>query len=234
MRPKSPGPKWGLKSKCPLSRDRTAHSVSIEPLIPVEFRGIMVFSAEEGGIFEAPIDRVRKYFDDESHDRAHPKTRAVVIEPGPDSSFILSADGETGGQWHREKEHTTLLRRLGYTSEVLEGTFAGSKWVLLCRPEGRRTRVDICGDLVSSLLSAEIIEHGVRKWFEQDLNEDAPRLRLFAAAKQIRSSVSSFAPTPRPLPCSPLPRNRHALSVPYRPARVPRLRSRGKDAPVPA
>ena len=96
----------------------------------------------------------------------------------------MTAERELNGHWDTEKERITLFRPLGYVSEVLEGPFAGSKWVLIYRPKGGTTQVDVYGEFVSSTMTSDSVRSAVLAAFERDFNEDAGRIRAFERARE--------------------------------------------------
>ncbi len=144
----------------------------------------MVYLADEGSEFDAPIDVVWKYLTEGSaHDRVHRSTRNGRFEPLTHSSFTYAAEREVDGAWQAEAMRITVLEPVAIATVFLEGPFAGSKMVYVYKPRGARTGIDVYGDFTSASLAPERLERAIRSMLDTEFREDAGPIARLAASR---------------------------------------------------
>jgi hypothetical protein len=119
--------------------------------------------------------------DEEFHPTAHAATlRNFKAKDLSEVTSLINCEVRWGG--HRRKMVTrfTSIRPAVRINEELEGPYAGSKFVLLYSPRGRRTAVDVLCYMHSSELSPKQIKRETMKTLAKAHAEDMPLLRRFA------------------------------------------------------
>ncbi|HTW39758.1 MAG TPA: hypothetical protein VMF04_02720 [Thermoplasmata archaeon] len=110
----------------------------------------MVFFEDTGAIIDAPLDLVWKYLASEPHGAAHARSARnfeVTETAGPMS--VVAAERLLHGKWTRFVSKSSDFPPLCVVNEEVEGDFEGTRFVILYRPEGNVTRVDVYGDVRS-------------------------------------------------------------------------------------
>lgn len=142
----------------------------------------MVVIKDEGSHFDAPIDKVWAYVQDEAaHGGAHVSTRNGKNEMLNENTVLRTMEVNMGGNWVKTKNRVTLLPPLGVAIEVLEGPMAGSKFVNYYTPKGHTTEVSVVGDFSAPGMPAAQIEPAARMMLEMMYAEDAPAIKKFAS-----------------------------------------------------
>lgn len=140
---------------------------------------------DEGGRFDASIDAVWKLVQSpEAHAAAHRSARGQRMKPLGEHVTLVTMEQEWDGGWARVAQRVTALPPLGMATEILEGPLAGSRMFQIYTPQGRRTRVDVYGEFVSSRIPPGQIEATVLRFLERIYREDAAALRGSAEASR--------------------------------------------------
>jgi hypothetical protein len=148
----------------------------------------MVYVADEGSTFDAPIDFVWKYiFGGLDHDSAHTTTRHPKFEKVSEITILYGSERLLRGKWAPDRMRISMVPPVTVVTEWLEGVLAGSKFVYVYSPRGETTRIDVYGEFTSKTLPADEVEAAVREFLESEFAADAPAIRA-AYAKQ-RSTV---------------------------------------------
>ena len=124
----------------------------------------MTYFEDTGSVLDAPIEYVWEYLMSEEHGSAHARSArnfAVKETVGPTS--VVSAERLLRGQWSPFVSKTTDFPPFAVINEEVEGDFAGTKFVVLYRPHGNQTRVDVYGDVRSDRFD---LEHAKRLFLE--------------------------------------------------------------------
>jgi hypothetical protein len=145
----------------------------------------MVFIKDEGSDFDAPIDMVWKYIQSQEHGRAHRSIRDRKTQPLAENTVLASMERNVGGKWVKVVNRLTMLPPLALAFEAIEGPFAGSKFVYLYTPLGRKTGIGVYGEYASPEILAAQLERAVRASLDEGFNEDAPAIRAFASKSQV-------------------------------------------------
>jgi hypothetical protein len=116
----------------------------------------MVFFEDTGAVLDAPIDRVWKYLTSPEHGPAHAgSARNFEVRETIGRTAVVAAERRHRGSWSKFVSHSTDFPPLCTVNEEVEGEFAGTRFVVVYRPEGNVTRVDVFGD-VRSPVYAEV------------------------------------------------------------------------------
>lgn len=138
-------------------------------------------SDEEKSLFDAPLDVVWKYLQHpEAHGNAHRNARNRSMKPLTQDSFVVSWEQNMNGNWVKIANKITVFPPLGMASEQLEGPMAGSRMFTVYTPRGAKTEVSVHGEMQSSSIPANQLEHVVRAAWESAYNEDSEGIRAFA------------------------------------------------------
>jgi hypothetical protein len=143
----------------------------------------MVFVADEGAIFDAPLDVVWEYiFGGEGHDAAHKTTRGGTMKGLNKDPFVLRyhAERRYGTRWVPETMRITFFPPVATVQELLDGPMAGSKWTYVYSPRGGRTQVDVYGEFRSKRLSAARLKRQALAFLANEFDEDVPGVRALA------------------------------------------------------
>jgi len=134
----------------------------------------------DDGVFDAPIDRVWKYVNDESaHTHGSFQVTKVLEQKG--NAMVAEAKlANADGTFNTEKIRMVMNPPKGFDFEYLSGPMKGSKHTHTYTPMGSKTRVDVDGDFV---VPPGATEAAVRKsaldYFAMVFDEDNTRLRKY-------------------------------------------------------
>jgi hypothetical protein len=137
----------------------------------------MVYFEDMGTTLEIPFDQMGAFLESEEHGAAHSddvRNFEVVESTGP--TIVLAYERKFDGQWRRAGTRVTSFPPYCRCIEEIEGDFAGSRFVVVHRPDGPRTRVDVFGDVQCKGRSPEQIG---KLWLEtlaKSHNEDVAAL----------------------------------------------------------
>ncbi len=140
----------------------------------------MVFVADEGRTFDAPIALLWKYlFSSEAHDASPTTTRRPAFEKVSEVTFLCGSERPLQGRWAPDRLRLSRLLPIPIVTEWLEGVLAGSKFVYVCTPEGPRTRIDVYGEFTFTILPPKEVEEAAREFLDSEFRDDAPAVREF-------------------------------------------------------
>jgi hypothetical protein len=143
----------------------------------------MTYFEDRGTVLDAPLEVVWDFMekDEEFHPKAHAGTlRNYEAKDLSEVTSLRTCEVRWGGHWRKMVSRFTSIRPAVRINEWLEGPYAGSKFVLLYSPQGRRTAVDILCYMHSSELSPKEIRRETMRTFAKSHVEDLPYLRRFA------------------------------------------------------
>jgi len=143
---------------------------------------------DRGTVLDAPLEVVWDFIekDKEFHPKAHAASlRNVEVEEISDVTRLIRCEVRWGDRWRKMVTRFTSIRPAVRINEEIEGPYAGSKFVLLYSPRGRRTAVDVFCYMRSSELSPAEIRREVLSTFATAHREDLPYLRRFARKRPI-------------------------------------------------
>ena len=116
----------------------------------------MVYFEDKGAIYDASLDEVWRYLVSEHHGPAHARNaRNFEIKGADGPTTLVSAERLLSGKWSTFVSKSTDFPPLCICNEEVEGDFAGTKFVIVYRPEGNVTRADVFGDVQSKVFEPE-------------------------------------------------------------------------------
>ncbi len=139
----------------------------------------MVFILDEGGVFDAPLERIWKLNRSKTFYK-HPKSMknmksAKTEDP---STIYLTWESEVPGSKFNHKAKLTFLPPIGFTMDFLEGPFSGSRDIEYYIPMGDKTGITCVGDYKWSPggLSDDQLKALVTEFYEEAFEEDKDNL----------------------------------------------------------
>jgi hypothetical protein len=140
----------------------------------------MTYFEDTGTIIDAPIETVWEYLNSRQHGAAHARNArnfAVRETVGPTS--VISGERLLDGQWQAFLTRSTDFAPFCACNEEVEGAFAGSKFVLVYRPQGKVTTVDVYGDVRSAVYSPEVAKRRFLELLQGAYEDDTAALREY-------------------------------------------------------
>ncbi|MFI5417967.1 MAG: hypothetical protein ACHQ2Y_03600 [Candidatus Lutacidiplasmatales archaeon] len=138
-----------------------------------------MFLIDDSGEFEAPLEAVWQYFESTADHRAAHHHRNNRLELLPGDSFLASWEQDFEGRSVAFTMRGTTVHPLGLAYEVLEGPFAGSRFLNYYTPKGGRTGVTLVGEFTSRTLPRDELEGKVLTFFGDEFAQDVTGLREF-------------------------------------------------------
>ena len=133
----------------------------------------------DDGVFDAPIDKLWKYFNDNA---AHNHTSfqiTKVLEQKGNAMTIMAKTRNPSGGLDTEKFLMTVNEPKGFSLEYLSGAMKGSKHTHTYTAQGSKTRVEVDGEFVSPGAADNEIKKGVLAYFAQAFEEDNANLKKY-------------------------------------------------------
>jgi hypothetical protein len=138
----------------------------------------MTYFEDTGTVIDAPIDDVSRYLVSEHHGAAHSSSaRNFEVKETAGASGVIAAERFLDGRWSPFLGRSTDFPPFCVCNAEIEGDFAGTKFVLVYRPEGRRTRIDLYGGVRSNVFDAETARRKFLRLLEGAYDEDAAAMR---------------------------------------------------------
>ena len=152
----------------------------------------MVYFEDTGTLIAAPIDFVWEYLASEQHGPAHARSaRNFRVTETVGSTSVIVAERFFEGRWSKLVSRSTDFPPFCICNEEIEGTFAGTKFVVLYRPIGNQTQVDVIGDIRSKSLAPARAERAFLALLEGAYLDDVPvLLQLRHQRSRARSARS--------------------------------------------
>ena len=135
---------------------------------------------KDDGIFDAPIDRIWKYVNDEqAHQHGSFRVTKVLEEKG--NAIVAEAKlGNPDGTFNMEKVRMVMNPPKGYDFEYLSGPMKGTKHSHTYTPMGHQTKVVVEGEFT---VPPGMTENAVRKnaldYFAMVFEEDNSALKKY-------------------------------------------------------
>jgi hypothetical protein len=114
----------------------------------------MVYFEDTGTLINAPIGSVWDYLLSERHGPAHSKSaRNFQVRETRGTTSLVYAERFLHGKWTPFVSKSTDFSPYCICNEEVEGDFAGTKFVVLYRPRGNQTQIDVFGDVKSKVFA---------------------------------------------------------------------------------
>jgi len=111
----------------------------------------MVYFEDTGTVIDAPVWFVWDYLESEHHGPAHSRNaRNFQVKETVGRTALVSAERFLNGKWSTFVSKSSDFAPFCVFNEEVEGDFAGTKFVILYRPKGNQTQVDVYGDVQST------------------------------------------------------------------------------------
>lgn len=144
----------------------------------------MVFVADWGSRFDAPVDVIWKYLQsDDDHGPSHKGRRNFDRKAVNENTIVLSWEQDMEGSWVRLSNRLTFHPPVGFFVEAMEGPMAGSRFFNYYVPHGDKTEVVVVGDWDSKTIPAAQLEKAVVANLEKIFHEDSVGLTEFTRKK---------------------------------------------------
>ncbi len=152
----------------------------------------MVYFEDTGTLIAAPIDFVWEYLASERHAEAHRDVRNFRLLKTEGTTSTVRFERLLHGTWTKGVNRTTEFPPFCICIEEIEGTFAGSRFVLHYRPVGNQTQVNVYGDVRSKQVTPARAKRLFLDTLEGAYLADVPVLLAFrrerARARRRRKS----------------------------------------------
>jgi hypothetical protein len=144
----------------------------------------MVYVADWGSAFDAPVDVIWKYLQsDTDHGNSHKGRRNFERKSVNENTVMLAWEQDMDGKWIRVSNHVTAHPPVGIFVEVLEGPMSGSKFFNYYVPKGNKTEVVVVGEWNSKTIPPAQLEKAVMANLEKVYQEDSLGLKEFSRKK---------------------------------------------------
>ena len=139
----------------------------------------MVYVVDEGSEFDVPIDKIWRYNQSET-EHNHPSMRNTQLSMEGQSMVLTYDSVGRDGTTTKSKTKITPLPPVGFWVEMLEGGFAGTKFLNYYVPKGDRTAVTVVGDWASTSISQDKLKKAALDYLQMVFEEDSANLEKFS------------------------------------------------------
>jgi len=134
----------------------------------------------DDGVFDAPIDKVWKYVNDNMlHQHTTFQMTKVLDQKG--NVLTVQAEVDNPGEKGRHMESWKFVFNppKGFDMEYLDGPWKGSRHTHTYTPMGNRTKVDVNGDFRIQGMDDATTKKTVLAYFGQVFGEDSAALKKY-------------------------------------------------------
>ena len=135
----------------------------------------MVYILDEGGVFDAPVDKVWAYLKSDQH--RHDSLKMISREMEGSNAVVITVERNLMGKTVRSKIRNTLYPPFGFVQEHLEGPTAGSRAFVYYVPKGNKTGVSVVGDYVVSGANEKTTRDAIMAQLQVSFDEDNANLK---------------------------------------------------------
>ena len=132
----------------------------------------------DDGVFDAPLEKVWKYLNDDSHAHSAIRFTKVLEQSGKGMTVELEVKNPDGSS-HMETWKMTMNPPKGHSTEVLSGPMKGSKNTHTYTPMGNKTKVTVEGDFYAQGMDDASTKKAVLALYEMVFNEDNANLKNY-------------------------------------------------------
>jgi hypothetical protein len=143
-----------------------------------------VYFEDLGSTLDIPLEEMESFMESDEHSSIHSgdvRNFAVAESAGP--TIVLTFERMIDGHWKPSRSRVTSFPPYCRFIEELEGDLAGSRFVVVHRPDGAKTRVDLFGDIQCAGKSPEQIRKYWQSTLDRAHDEDVAALRKFRDRK---------------------------------------------------
>ena len=145
----------------------------------VKFRSDLVFILDEGGEFDAPVEKFWRFMSTPGDHHKHASMSNRKFEKDGNNTVMSFEVESPYGAKTQVKIRSSPLVPVGRMLEYLEGPLAGSKVMSYYIPKGQKTGVTLVGEYVSKVIPEGQIKTVVMNQLEQSFKEDTENLKNF-------------------------------------------------------
>jgi hypothetical protein len=153
---------------------------------------IMVYFEDMGTTIGAPLEELESFLEWDEHSSAHSDdVRNFEVAENFGATIVVTYERRFDGQWKKSRTRLTSFPPYCRCVEEIEGDFAGSRFVVVHRPDGAKTTIDVFGDIQCKGRTPEQIR---KLWLDilaKSHDEDVAMLRKFRDRRQVQSTGSS-------------------------------------------
>lgn len=136
----------------------------------------MVFILDEGGVFEAPLEKIWKLNSSPTEHR-HPSMKNMKVERTADpTTFFLTWETEVRGSTFKNKAKLIYLPPIGFAMDYVEGPLAGSKEFQYYIPKGNKTAITCVGEWKAAGFPDDQLRALVISSYDEAFREDQANL----------------------------------------------------------
>ena len=133
-----------------------------------------------GSTLDISLEEMESFMGSDEHSSIHSedvRNFAVAESAGP--TIELTFERMIDGRWKPSRSRVTSFPPYCRFIEEIEGDFAGSRFVVVHRPDGAKTRVELFGDIQCKGKSPEQIRKYWQSTLDKAHDEDRAALRKF-------------------------------------------------------
>jgi len=133
-----------------------------------------------GSTLDIPLEEMESFLESGEHSSIHSEdVRNFAVAETLGSTIVLTFERMIDGQWKPSRSRVTSFPPYCRFIEETEGDLAGTRFVVVHRPEGAKTRVDLFGDVQCKGKSPEQIRKYWQSTLDKAHDEDRAALRKF-------------------------------------------------------
>lgn len=133
----------------------------------------------DDGIFDAPVDKVWKYLNDQNgHEHSGVRFTKVLEQSSKGMTVELEVKNPDG-TWHKETWKMTMNPPKSHHTEVLAGPTKGSSNTHTYTPMGDKTKVVVEGEFFAQGMDEASTKKAALAMYEMVFNEDNANLKKY-------------------------------------------------------
>ncbi len=133
----------------------------------------------DDGIFDAPVEKVWKYINDQNG-HSHRGLRFTKVLEQSDKGMTAELEVKNpDGSYHKETWKFTMNPPKSHVTDVLAGPTKGSKYTHTYTPMGNKTKVQVEGEFTAQGMDDAATKKAVLAMFEMVFNEDNANLKNY-------------------------------------------------------
>jgi hypothetical protein len=144
-----------------------------------------VYFEDVGSTLDIPLEELESFMESDEHSSTHAEdVRNFEVAETDGPAVVVTFERMLDGHWTPSRSRVTSFPPYCRFIEELDGEFAGSRFVVLHRPNGAKTRVDLFGDIQCKGKSPEQLRKYWQGTLDKAHNEDMAALRRFRDRKR--------------------------------------------------
>jgi ligand-binding SRPBCC domain-containing protein len=133
----------------------------------------------DDGVFDAPVDKVWKYINDQNFHQHSAERFTKVLEQTDKGMTVEVELKNPDGSWRKETWKMTMNPPQSLHSEVLSGLMKGTSHTHTYTPMGDKTRVVVEGNYYAQGMDDASTKKAVLTMWEMVFNEDNANLKNY-------------------------------------------------------